>query len=82
DCGPGNGLMDAWCARHLGRTYDDGGQWAAGGTVLQPLLDLLLAEPFLRKPPPKSTGRDLFNEQWLDRRLQGFATAAPADVQA
>lgn len=82
DCGPGNGLMDAWCVRHLGRPYDDGGQWAAGGSVIETLLGLLLAEPYLRKAPPKSTGRDLFNEPWLDGHLQGFAKAAPADVQA
>ena len=82
DCGPGNGLMDAWCARHLGRPYDDGGQWAAGGTVVESLLGLLLAEPYLRKAPPKSTGRDLFNEPWLDGHLRAFAQAAPADVQA
>ena len=32
--------------------------------------------------PPKSTGRDLFNTAWLQQHLQGFASAAPADVQA
>jgi len=34
DCGPGNLLMDAWCARHTGKPYDDNGAWAASGTVL------------------------------------------------
>ncbi|MEP6824958.1 MAG: anhydro-N-acetylmuramic acid kinase [Ramlibacter sp.] len=82
DCGPGNGLMDAWCTRHLGRPYDDGGQWGAGGNVVEPLLGLLLAEPYLRKPPPKSTGRDLFNDTWLDAHVLTFASAAPADIQA
>ncbi|RYG12252.1 MAG: anhydro-N-acetylmuramic acid kinase [Burkholderiales bacterium] len=82
DCGPGNGLMDAWCSRHLGRPYDDGGRWAAGGSVIEPLLALLLAEPYLREPPPKSTGRDLFNERWLDGHLKAWTSAAPVDVQA
>lgn len=82
DCGPGNGLMDAWCSRHQGRPYDDGGQWAAGGSVIEALLGLLLAEPYLKKAPPKSTGRDLFNAQWLDNHLQSFDQASPADVQA
>lgn len=82
DCGPGNSLMDAWCQRHTGRDYDAEGQWAAGGTVLEPLLQALLDEPFFRKAPPKSTGRDLFNVAWLERRLQDLPGASAADVQA
>jgi anhydro-N-acetylmuramic acid kinase len=46
------------------------------------LLAALLAEPYFRQPPPKSTGRDLFNRPWLEAKLQGFTGAAPADVQA
>jgi anhydro-N-acetylmuramic acid kinase len=82
DCGPGNALMDHWCARHTGRDYDAEGAWAAGGQVLPKLLDALLAEPYFRKAPPKSTGRDLFSQEWLEQQLQGFAGAAPQDVQA
>jgi anhydro-N-acetylmuramic acid kinase len=82
DCGPGNALMDAWCARHQGRPYDAAGAWAAGGTVSPPLLQALLADPYFAKPPPKSTGRDLFNEPWLQAQLQGFASVLPQDVQA
>lgn len=82
DCGPGNALMDSWCHRHTGKDYDAQGDWAAGGEVLEPLLHEMLTEPFFRKVPPKSTGRDLFNTSWLDRHLRGFAGAAPADVQA
>ena len=61
DCGPGNALLDAWCLRHLGTAYDDAGRWGASGQVDQALLQRLLAEPFLARLPPKSTGRDLFN---------------------
>jgi anhydro-N-acetylmuramic acid kinase len=82
DCGPGNALMDAWCAQHTGHPYDDDGRWAATGQVAPALLASLLAEPYFTQPPPKSTGRDLFNRPWLDARLQGQAQAAPADVQA
>ena len=69
DCGPGNALLDAWCQRHLGLPYDAGGAWAAGGSVDPALLARLLAEPFFARRPPKSTGRDLFNEDWLAARL-------------
>src|SRR5262249_42081997 len=82
DCGPGNALMDAWCLQHTGKAYDEDGRWAAGGSVLADLLADLLAEPYFAQSPPKSTGRDLFNRPWLDARLQRFAGAAPADVQA
>ena len=82
DCGPGNALMDAWCMRHTGAAYDDDGAWAATGKVLPALLDLLLADPYFRKPPPKSTGRDLFNPAWLDAQLRAFSNARPVDVQA
>lgn len=82
DCGPGNALMDAWCAQHTGKPYDDDGRWAASGRVLPDLLNALLAEPYFAQSPPKSTGRDLFNRPWLDAHLQRFASAAPADVQA
>lgn len=82
DCGPGNALMDHWCQQHTGQPFDAGGAWAAGGTVLPDLLASLLQEPFLRKTPPKSTGRDLFNPPWLTRQLGPFESATPADVQA
>ena len=82
DCGPGNALMDHWCQLHTGQAYDCGGAWAAQGQVLPDLLATLLQEPFLHQPPPKSTGRDLFNPAWLAAALAGFPMARPVDVQA
>ncbi|MBI5006233.1 MAG: anhydro-N-acetylmuramic acid kinase [Nitrosomonadales bacterium] len=80
DSGPGNLLMDAWMMKHQGKAYDKDGAWAAGGKVVPALLQRLLAEPFFAAAPPKSTGRDLFNLDWLERHLAG--NEAPADVQA
>jgi anhydro-N-acetylmuramic acid kinase len=84
DCGPGNALLDAWCQQHTDSPYDDGGRWGAGGTVAEPLLQAMLAEPFLQQAPPKSTGRDLFNADWMAQRLTaaGAVGRAPCDVQA
>lgn len=82
DCGPANALLDLWAERHLGKPYDENGQFAASGTPHQPLLNALLDEPFFEQPPPKSTGRDLFNAAWLDEKLKGFESLSPADVQA
>lgn len=80
DCGPGNLLMDAWCLRHQGKAYDQGGCWAGTGRVIPALLAALLAEAFFACKPPKSTGRDLFNIQWLESKLTG--SELPEDVQA
>ncbi|MEI2418480.1 anhydro-N-acetylmuramic acid kinase [Orrella sp. JC864] len=83
DTGPANVLMDLWCARHTGQAFDADGRWAAGGHADAQLLGLLLAEPWLALPPPKSTGRDLFNAAWLDGKLAALGrTPAPQDVQA
>ncbi len=69
DSGPGNMLMDAWIQQNLNVDYDQNGQWAAKGQVIDALLNELLTEPYLKMPPPKSTGRDLFNETWLNQFL-------------
>jgi anhydro-N-acetylmuramic acid kinase len=82
DTGPGNVMMDAWIAQHHGKAYDADGAWAASGHIIPALLNALLDEPFLKLPPPKSTGRDLFHAGWLANKLAPFPDAAPADVQA
>ena len=83
DTGPGNALMDHWCELHTDAPYDDDGRWAASGHVDGMLLVELLSDPYFRKTPPKSTGRDLFNADWLARALaRTGGTRAPADVQA
>lgn len=80
DTGPGNCLLDCWAERHLGVPYDERGEWAAGGKVNAALLSRLLAEPYFGKPPPKSSGRELFNAAWLAAKLAGGED--PRDVQA
>lgn len=80
DCGPGNLLMDAWAARHLGKPVDENGAWAASGKVLPGLLSTLLANDFFARIPPKSAGREQFNLHWLDQMLSG--NEAAEDVQA
>ena len=82
DCGPGNALIDAWCQLHNGAAFDDRGHWGATGAVHAGLLEALQDDAFFARPPPKSTGRDLFNMPWLRQRLQGFEGLAAQDVQA
>ncbi|RUL70562.1 anhydro-N-acetylmuramic acid kinase [Dyella choica] len=81
DTGPANGLMDAWCLRHLGEAFDRDGAFAASGRVDERLLATLLDDHYFALPPPKSTGREHFHLGWLDARLHAVS-ASPADVQA
>jgi anhydro-N-acetylmuramic acid kinase len=81
DTGPGNRLLDAWIAQQRGLDFDDHGSWAATGTCDSSLLAHLRDEPYLRLEPPKSTGRELFNLPWLEKRLR-FSQLRPQDVQA
>lgn len=82
DCGPGNVLMDAWIQRHLGLSYDKGGEWATEGQVQPQLLKSLLSDDFFKAQGPKSTGRELFNLAWLDTHLLPLPDMASMDVQA
>lgn len=81
DTGPANTLLDNWCLRYLGAPYDSGGNWARSGTLCQPLLESLLADPYFQRCPPKSTGLEQFNLAWLDRQLKTFPSLTPVDIQ-
>ena len=80
DTGPANCLLDAWSLRHRGTPRDEGGAWARSGRIDAVLLQRLLDDPYFAAAPPKSTGREYFNLDWLDARLP--ASAEAADVQA
>ena len=79
DCGPGNILLDAWCQKHISRAFDTNGAWGATGRVQEGLLERLLADPYFDREPPKSTGREHFNLEWLESKIEN---ESPVDVQA
>lgn len=81
DLGPGNTLMDAWIELHQGKRYDKDAEWASSGKVNEQLLAHLLDEPFFQQPSPKSTGRELFNLTWLNKKLEKLTALLPQDVQ-
>ena len=83
DTGPGNTLLDQWIGHHNTSDRDEAGQWAASGKSSQPLLQQMLTDPYFTAPPPKSTGREHFNLEWLNAHLKQFPTPPVAvDVQA
>lgn len=71
DTGPGNMLMDALILELSdGRyAYDKNGGLAGTGNICQALLDTLLQHPFIHQKPPKSTGRETFGKNMVDRVL-------------
>ncbi|MCX6893138.1 MAG: anhydro-N-acetylmuramic acid kinase, partial [Verrucomicrobia bacterium] len=71
DTGPGNMIMDALAARATrGRqTFDRDGLLAARGTVSEKLLAEMMSHPFLKRHPPKTTGREEFGEVFVQRLL-------------
>jgi anhydro-N-acetylmuramic acid kinase len=72
DTGPGNVLIDYWVKKSTGKSFDNNGEWGKSGKLQESLLTTLLNEPYLRLQPPKSTGRELFNSTWLEKKLAEF----------
>lgn len=84
DCGPANTLMDLTMARlSEGREVcDQDGALAARGTVCEETLQRWLQEPYFLSSPPKSTGREVFGQEDLNRRLRQLGPHAPEDQLA
>ena len=86
DTGPGNIVIDSIVRFISGgrKRFDAGGRLAAQGTIDKPLLDEMLRHPFLRRRPPKSTGREEFGAAFAEQiyRRAGNKRLAYADVVA
>lgn len=81
DIGPANTLLDQWCQQHRKKPFDAGGEWALSGKQSEELVKQLLQEPYFSKTYPKSTGRELFNLDWLQSALNGYPGLRPEDIQ-
>lgn len=73
DLGPAGALLDLAVSQATGgaERMDTDGARAARGRIDQSLLERLLAEPYYRLTPPKSTGKELFDARYLDRMIDG-----------
>jgi anhydro-N-acetylmuramic acid kinase len=67
DTGPANMLIDALVARFTGgrKKFDDGARMAQAGRAIPALLDELMRDPYLKKAPPKSTGREYYGGAYV-----------------
>jgi len=84
DTGCGNVLMDMWISKHKNLFYDKDGEWARSGEVDYSLLDVMMSDAYFSLAHPKSTGREKFNEGWLDaalRQVQGTLVAEPVEAK-
>ena len=73
DTGPGNMVIDGIVSRLTGgkRSFDEAGRWAATGAVSAKLLAEMMKHPFLKRRPPKTTGREEFGRPFVDKTLIG-----------
>lgn len=69
DTGPGNALMDEVCQQFFDKDYDENGDLARQGKIDNELLSRLLNHAYFSKHRPKSTGRETFNESWLEETI-------------
>jgi anhydro-N-acetylmuramic acid kinase len=69
DTGPGNVLIDTLAQKYFSAPYDKGGSIARKGEVIRPLFDLLKNDAFVLAAPPKSTGREYYNKNFIDNML-------------
>ena len=82
DTGPANILSDALVRHFFDEPFDRDGAHAARGTIRNELLAALLDEPYFALPPPKSTGRELFDQHYVENLLARADGLPPEDVIA
>ncbi len=82
DTGPGNMLIDGLMKKFHHKEYDDGGRAAATGQIIPVLLDAMRRHQYFNMKPPKSTGREMFGENFISALLASAPKAAPNDVIA
>ena len=81
DTGPGNALLDAWAQAIKGAAYDHDGEWASSGEVAPSLFERLKQDAYLRRAPPKSTGKELYQLGYVRAACDGLSLP-PQAVQA
>jgi anhydro-N-acetylmuramic acid kinase len=82
DTGPGNMVIDALTERFYQKPYDKNGELAMRGKASRSLLRRLAEYPFLRRKPPKSTGREEFGEEFISQVLRRGASLTEQDLLA
>ena len=69
DTGPAIMVIDALAQRLFSKSYDRNGRLAAAGTPDEAMLNVLLRDPYYRRRPPKSAGREQYGAAFVERIL-------------
>ncbi len=80
DTGPGNMMIDYACKKLFNISYDDNGAIAQKGRPIKEMLEQLMKHPYLKLSPPKSTGRELFGEQFTEKIISHYANHSNEDI--
>jgi len=84
DIGPGNTLIDVFSRNYFNKAFDEDSAIAFSGEVNEGLLNSLLKHPFFGEKPPKTTGPELFNEEYVRKAQERSGTSHidPKDIIA
>lgn len=77
DTGPGNMLIDGAMQKLYHLDYDAFGNIAKKGKMITEVLDEMLEDSYLYMPYPKSTGREKYNDQYLDELISKIKKYTP-----
>lgn len=81
DTGPGNILLNEWIQQHKNSSYDKNGEWSKNNSVNHPLLEKMLRDKYFSALPPKSTGREYFNLNWIRQHISDIKDS-PGNIQS
>jgi anhydro-N-acetylmuramic acid kinase len=82
DTGPGNMVIDQFMQILFSKPFDRSGEVALRGKVQQPILDEMLRDPYFRRRPPKTAGREDFGREYVDALLRRHRRAPKPDLIA
>ena len=81
DTGLGNIMIDYCAQKYFSKPYDKDGDIASEGVICESWLECLLQDEYYFVEPPKSTGREYFNPQYIENSLK-YAPKDPKDIIA
>lgn len=80
DTGPGNMMINEAMQYFYQQPYDDRGKIAAKGRLITTLLEELMSHWFIKKSPPKSTGRDEFGRSFTLKLIEKYKKYPSEDI--
>ncbi len=72
DCGVGNIMIDYFVKKYFNQSYDNNGEIALSGKIIDEVLDYLKQDAFIYTNPPKSTGREQYSQKFMEDLAEKF----------